>query len=127
MGGSMDKHLVGTQEQVAHDLAIINDVAAAWWSAQGYTVVQTEGGKAVVGKNAATGEDNAEALTTTWAEAAPVDYTTDEESGEIMPSAGTLWWIPSPSGDQRFYLWRDYLPEGAGIRCEEVSPSAKAL
>lgn len=112
--------LVGTLEQVQHDLAIINEVAAAWWSSQGYTIIQTEQGKAVVGKNALTGEDNPDALTTTWAEIMPVDFTTDEETGAITPVEGTLWHIPSPTGDQRFYLWRDYLPENTEILCDEA-------
>ena len=107
----MDR-LIGTLEQVKHDLAIINEIAAAWWAAEGYTVIETGEGKTVVGKNAATGEDNASALTTTWAVPQVVDFTIDEETGARIPGEGTLWFIPSPSSDPRFHLWRDYLPEG---------------
>lgn len=108
----MDR-LIGTLEQVEHDLAIINEIAAAWWAAAGYTVVETdEGKKAVVGKNAATGEDNISALTMTWAVPQAVDFTIDEETGATIPGEGTLWFIPSPSSDPRFRLWRNYLPEG---------------
>lgn len=112
--------LRGTQAQVQHDLYIINQIAAGWWASQGYTVIDTPQGKAVVGKNAATGEDNPDALTTTWAEPMPVDFTVDEETGETIPTEGTLWYITSPTSDTRFALWRDYLPEGVTIQCEEV-------
>lgn len=117
----MDQYrLIGTKEQVEHDLAVINQIAAAWWADQGYTVVETSEGRAIVGKNAATGEDNPEALTTSWAEPAPVDYTINEETREVIPADGTLWCAPSPSSDARFALWRDYLPEGVVIECEEI-------
>ncbi len=99
--------LKGTLDQVQHDLAVINAIAAAWWAAQGYTVIDTPSGKAVVGKNAETGEDNPEALTTTWA---------DPEQGE-----DGAWFIISPSSDARFSDWRAYIPPGVTIQCEEVS------
>lgn len=120
MGDNMDKRLVGTYEEITYDLALINVVAAEWWRSQGYTIVETESGQAVVGKNAATGADNPEALTTTWAEPVPEYFTIDEETGKTIAAGDTSWWIPSPSGDQRFYLWRDYLPEDVSIRCEEI-------
>lgn len=118
----MDQYLIlrGTQAQVQHDLYIINQIAAVWWASQGYTVIDTPEGKAIVGKNAATGEDNPDALTTTWAMPSPLDYTIDEETGAVIPTEGTLWFIPSPTSDPRFYLWRDYLPDGVTIQCEEV-------
>lgn len=101
----MDKYLKGTLEQVQHDLEVINAIAAAWWAAQGYTVIDTPSGKAVVGKNAETGEDNPDALTTTWDE----------------PTEGDgFWYITSPSSDARFSDWRAYIPQGVTIQCEEV-------
>ncbi len=107
----MDRPLIlkGTVEQVQIDLDIINQIAAAWWAAQGYTVIDTPEGKAVVGKNAATGEDNDKALTTTWAIPQPLDP--ENEDGE--------WFIPSPSTDPRFVNWRDYIPQGVEILCRE--------
>lgn len=119
----MDSTLIlkGTLEQIQHDLGVINAIAAAWWASQGYTVIDTPNGKAVIGKNAQTGEDNPEALTTTWAEPMPVDYTIDEETGAVIPADGTLWYIPSPTSDPRFKDWRQYIPQGVEIDCEEVS------
>jgi len=121
MGYHMEQYLIlkGTLPQVQHDLFIINQIAAAWWAAQGYTVIDTPQGKAVVGKNAATGEDNLDALTTTWAEPMPLDSTVDEETGDTIPVDGTLWSIPSPTSDPRFHEWRSYVPDGVVIACEE--------
>lgn len=118
----MDNALIlkGTLAQVQHDLAVINAVAAAWWASQGYTVIDTPSGKAVVGKNAATGEDNPNAMTTTWAEPRPVNFTMDEQTGEITPEEGTEWYIMSPSSDPRFADWRLYIPDGTVTQCQEV-------
>lgn len=104
--------LKGTLEQVEHDLSIINEIAAAWWASQGYTIIETEDGKAIVGKNAATGMDNPSALTTKWAEP------------ELLLDTTDVWFIPSPSADKRFIDWKSYLPEGVSIECEETYFSA---
>lgn len=93
----------GTLADVQHDLAIINQVAAVFWAEQGYTVIDTPQGKAVVGKNAATGEDNHEALTTTWAVPAQ-----DEVEG--------YWYIVDPASDPRFVDWRDRVPQDVFLR-----------
>jgi hypothetical protein len=99
--------LKGTEPQVLHDLAVINQIAAAWWAAQGYTVVQGASGPELIGKDAYTGEDNPDACRTkTWAE--PQEH----------PDG--YWYIPSPVNDARFINWRDHIPEGVTIQCEEV-------
>ena len=101
------KFLVGTKSQVDHDNALIKHIAASWWVTQGYTIIETEEhGLAIVGKNSATGENDPDSLTVSWA------IPEEQEDG--------LWKIPSPSSDQRFYLWRDYIPEGIDIQCEEI-------
>lgn len=102
----MDKYLIGTIADVQHDLYFINEVAAMWWATQGYTVIETPEGKAVIGKNALTGADNNSALTTSWA----IPERLDDEK----------WFIPSPSSDERFKNWRQYLPEGVEIKCDEI-------
>ena len=116
MGYLMDKYLIGTLPDVQHDLYIINEVAAMWWASQGYTVIQTPQGKAVVGKNAQTGEDNPEGVTTTWDIPKPVNFTYDEQTGEQIPDAGTEWYIADPASDARFVDWRDYVPEGVTLK-----------
>lgn len=109
MGGDVDGHLIltGTLADIDHDLAIINDIAAAWWASQGYTVTQTPGGLAVVGKNFRTGEDDMHALTTSW------DTPQMDENG--------LWFIADPAGDPRFVDWRDYIPDGVNLRTTAVT------
>lgn len=104
MGGNMDGHIIltGTLEDVVHDLHLINEIAARWWAVQGYTVLQTENGKAVIGKNFSTGEDDPGALTTSW------DTPQIREDG--------TWFITDPAMDGRFADWRDYLPAGVDLR-----------
>lgn len=114
----MDRPLIlkGTFEQVQHDLAIINQIAAAWWAAQGEIVID--------GKLYAKDADGNAILdgtpTTTWANPMPVDFTFDKE-GEVVPAHGTDWFIPSPSSDPRFKDWRDHIPEGVTIECAETN------
>ncbi len=113
--------LIGTLNEVLNDLSIINQIAAAWWISQGYTVLNGEHGPELVGKNNATGEDDPQAARTLqWAVPQPVTFDIDEE-GQIIPDAETLWWILSPTGDARFHLWRDYVPAGQALECEEIN------
>ena len=49
-------------------LVIVNQMAEAFFAEQGYTITDINGQHAVVGKNAASNEDNPEALTLTWDE-----------------------------------------------------------
>ncbi len=107
MGGNMDGHLIlaGSLEDITHDLYLINEIAANWWASQGYTILQTENGKAVVGKNFRTGEDDPDALTTSW------------DTPQIGDDG--LWFIADPAADARFADWRDYLPEGVSLRSAE--------
>ena len=96
MGVHMDQPtliLRGSQDDVLADLAVINQLAAAYWKSQGYTVVNTADGKAVLGKNALTGVDNPAATTTTWAIPSEV-------------SDGT-YYIPSPSNYPAYSEWRE--------------------
>lgn len=98
MGHYMDGHNMilefATRPEAEFALQVINQIAAAWWQAQGYTVIDGQ----LVGKNAATGEDMPDACRTlSWA--------------EIEEGDGT-YFFPSPSSDPRFVDWRDYLPEG---------------
>jgi hypothetical protein len=74
-------------------LAAINHIAAIYWQEEGYTVIQTPNGPALVGKNAATGEDNPEALTTTW--------------DVVRESPDGTWYFTDPASDERFSEWED--------------------
>jgi hypothetical protein len=112
----MVRRLVGTLSDVQHDLFLVNEVAAMWWASQGYTVIQTQTGKAVVGKNSLTGEDNPQGLTTTWDIPKPVNFTYDEQTGEQIPDEGTEWYIVDPASDARFVDWRLYIPEGVTLK-----------
>lgn len=95
----------GTMSQAAHDLNIVNMVAASYWQTQGYTVIDTPKGKAIVGKNAITGEDNPAALTITWAE---IEELPNGRSGFI-----------DPENDARFIDWKERLPQGVSLQCTE--------
>jgi hypothetical protein len=59
-----------TQQEAQACLNAINALAAQWWQQQGYSVIddaESPSGKRVVGKNAATREDDADqGGTTTW-------------------------------------------------------------
>lgn len=94
--------LIGTYKDVQQTLVVINEVAASYWKGRGYTVVDTPKGKAVVSKNADTGEDMPNSLTMTWDEASPLNE--------------TEWYIADPAGTEEFMYWRDKIPEGITIR-----------
>lgn len=84
-----------TQEEADTALAIINQVAAGWWSQQGFTIENGE----LVGKNAKTGKDQPEkARTTTW--------------DTVKESPDGTFYFTTLTDDPRFVDWRDYLPEG---------------
>ena len=84
-----------TLEDAQTALAVINQIAAAWWQSQGFTVEDGE----LVGKNAKTGEDAPDkARTTTW--------------DIVQESPDGTFYFSSLSNDLRFVDWRDYLPEG---------------
>ncbi len=95
----------GTQQQAAHDLAIVNLVAADYWNAQGYAVIDIPDGKAVIGKNAGTGDDNPAGLTTTWA---VIEELPDGRFGFV-----------DPVNDARFRRWKDHIPQGISLQCSE--------
>lgn len=83
-------------QKVAQDcLDAINQVAVSWWISQGYTVEQTENGPILIGKNAATGQDNPKGVTTTW------DY--------VRESPDNTFYFSSPS--EQYPTWRDFMPD----------------
>lgn len=105
----MDGHLIiefATKEQADFCVTVINQLAAAYWQAQGYTVVDGQ----LVGKNAATGEDMPDAAkTSTW------DIPKQSPDG--------TWYITSPAVDTHFAAWRDRLPEGVVFPVDKQLPT----
>lgn len=96
----------GAQAAAEHDLANVHALAAAHWQEQGYTVIAHEGGYAVVGKNAATGEDNPAALTIEW---------------DTIKELGGEYWFFSPANDPRFTEYRQRgIDLGMTWECEEI-------
>lgn len=88
--------LVFETNQSAHRcLEALNQVAAAWWVEQGYTVEQTENGPVLIGKNADTGEDNPQGITTTW--------------DTLKESPIGTFYFASPS--ERYPTWREFMPD----------------
>lgn len=107
----MDKYIIlefPSMAQAELALSVFNGVAAQYWMQSGYTVIDTTKGKAVVGKNSLTGEDNPEALTTAW--------------DALKESPDGTWYFTSPTPDQRFKNWRDYMPEGVHLGEEREMP-----
>lgn len=75
-------------------LAVIDQIAAAWWSSKGYSVENNE----LIGRNAKTGVDNPDKTRTkTWA--------------EIQETADGKFYFYSLSNKSCFCDWRNYLPE----------------
>lgn len=100
MGYHMDGYLAlefDTNEQAHAALNVINSIAAAWWSSQGYSVDNGE----LIGRNAASGKDEPSAArTVTWA---------------AIEKRNDKFYIYSLSNDTRFQNWRDFLPEGVEL------------
>lgn len=80
-----------TQAEAATSLAVIHEMAAAYWQSQGYTVLTLEDGtKALVSKNAKTGEDEPnKTLTVRW------DFVKESPDG--------TFYFSSLSNNARFY------------------------
>lgn len=98
-----------TEKEAQIALAVINEIAAAWWAAQGYVVEDVNGQKQLIGKNAKTGEDMPDkARTTTWA--------------EIEKSPDGTFYFPSPVNNPKFVNWRDYLQDGLTFPSDKVFP-----
>ncbi len=95
MGYHMDKHIIleFDKEQKAQTcLSVINQLAAAYWESQGYTVLDTPEGKALVGKNAATGQDMPDSeKTITW--------------DEIRLSPDNTYYFLDPAASVNYSLW----------------------
>lgn len=104
----MDGYLIiefKTRTQAETALAVINQVAAAWWQSQGYTVINGE----LVPKNS-DGTDNLTAQrTTTW--------------DEVKKSPVGTFYISSLVNDPRFVDWRDYLPQGVSMPADKNFPA----
>ena len=105
----MDQYLIlefASEDEAQTTLDVVNQIAAAWWTQQGYTV---ENG-ALIGKNAAKGTDEpGKQRTTAWA--------------EIKESPDGTFYFPSLSNDPRFADWRDYLPQGVNSGTEKEFPA----
>lgn len=97
-----------TQESATNCLNILNQVAAAWWIEQGYTVENTEDGLILIGKNSKTGEDDPSGITTTW--------------DTVKESPDGTFYFTSPTPDPRFVDWRNYMPEGIDLGTEKEMP-----
>lgn len=96
----MDKHLIiefDTKAQGQTFLSVFETVAVNYWQSQGYTVIDALSGKAIVGKNSLTNEDNIDALTTAW--------------DTLKKSPDGTFYLTSPSPDPRFKDWRDFIPD----------------
>lgn len=100
-----------TEKEAQIALAVINEIAAAWWAAQGYVVEDVNGQKQLIGKNAKTGEDMPDkARTTTWA--------------EIEKSPDGTFYFASPSSDERFAAWRNHIPNGINMPDDKGFPNS---
>lgn len=92
----MDKHLIlefDTYPKAATCLYVINQLAAAYWTEQGFTVLDTPEGKALVGKNALTGEDMPDsARTITW--------------DEVKTSPDGRFYFTDPAMKEQFSAWQ---------------------
>jgi hypothetical protein len=99
------KILNGTPEQIEADLAAINALAANYWQEQGYTVLDTPDGKALIGR--VNGQDAPHNLMT-------LSWDTPKEAPD-----GT-WWITSLSNDTRFTNGYARLADsGYVLQCDE--------
>lgn len=93
----MDRHLIlefDTLIKAQTCLAVINQLAAAYWVSQGYTVLDTPEGKVLVGKNAATGEDMPDSeKTITW--------------DTVKVSPVNTYYFTDPAQNEKFSLWKE--------------------
>lgn len=89
----MDKYLIlefDTSSKAQTCLAVINQLAAAYWQSQGYAVINGQ----LIGKNAATGEDMPDsAKTITW--------------DEIKTSPDNTYYFSDPAVNPKFSLWQE--------------------
>ncbi len=104
----MDECLIiqfATKSEAQSTIVVINQIAAAWWASQGYTVIEGQ----LIGKNALTGQDMPDNVrTTTW--------------DVPKESPDNTWYIVSPTSSPNFINWRDYVPEGFVIPNDEILP-----
>lgn len=91
----MDRHIIlefDTEQKAQTCLSVINQLAAAYWVSKGYTILDTPEGKALVGKNAATGQDMPDsAKTITW--------------DTVKLSPDKTYYFSDPAQNENFSLW----------------------
>lgn len=97
MGSNMVGNVIlefDTLQKAQTCLYIINQLAAAYWASEGYTVLDTPKGKALVGKNAATGEDMPDsAKTITW--------------DVVQVSPNKTYYFNDPAQREQFSKWEE--------------------
>lgn len=81
-----------TYEQARAALGVVDQIAAAWWVSQGYTV----DAHGLIPKTIAGDDSPHSCRTTTWA--------------DVMESPNNKFYFISPSSDARFIDWRDHVP-----------------
>ncbi|NCT41391.1 MAG: hypothetical protein GW778_07010 [Alphaproteobacteria bacterium] len=93
----MDTYLIlefKSHHDATQSLNTINDMAASWWVAQGYSVLDNNGVKELIGKNAKTGQDQPnKQRVISW------DIIREGENG--------TFYFASLSNDPRFPNWKD--------------------
>lgn len=107
----MEILIFATQQDAQDALDAFNAIAAGWWAAQGFTVIddpQSPSGKRVLGKRG--GVDDTDGCgTVTW--------------DNVRESPEGTWYWTSPVNDPRFVDWRDYIPVGVTFPADADMPS----
>ena len=97
MGNTLDNYIIlefASEKSAQKCLYVINQLAAAYWASEGYTVLDTPQGKALVSKNAATGEDMPNSvLTTTW--------------DVVQVSPNKTYYFNDPAQREQFSKWEE--------------------
>lgn len=106
----MDGHLIlefDTENEASACLAAINNLAATWWAEQGYTVIDNNGNKEVIGRvNGVDAPDKAR--TTTW--------------DIVKLSPDDTYYISSPSNKSEYEVWEDKLHEAGFMGTGDEKP-----
>jgi len=97
VGNTLDNYIIlefASEKSAQKCLYVINQLAAAYWASEGYTVLDTPQGKALVSKNAATGEDMPNSvLTTTW--------------DVVQVSPNKTYYFNDPAQREQFSKWEE--------------------
>ena len=86
-----------TQASADQCLAVINAISVPYWESQGYKVEERDGKPVVIGKNALTGEDDPNGITTTW--------------DTVKESPDKRFYIADPAAEERYSLWLERATE----------------